>query len=76
MTNETNAAAIRPSQVQVITTPYEFAHGRAPKGRGAWAFEGCDLGELYWFNGLYSDARREAKKHFAALGVTHISVAS
>jgi hypothetical protein len=29
---------IRKSDVEVDTGRYEFAHGRAPRGRGSWAF--------------------------------------
>tara|TARA_R110000796_G_scaffold229663_4_gene347074 strand:+ start:7231 stop:7440 length:210 start_codon:yes stop_codon:yes gene_type:complete len=63
-------------RVRVDTTEFEFAHGRKPSGRGGWAFEGDDPNDLFWCNGLYVLARREAKKHFAALGMTVISVAT
>lgn len=26
-------------RVEVLTHGFEFAHGRAPRGRGSWAFE-------------------------------------
>jgi hypothetical protein len=60
--------------VEFSTTAYEFAHGRKPRGRGSWAFGlrgadlrgGAELGELVWFSGTYSEAKRAARAHFAA----------
>jgi len=68
-----------PAGVLVLTSGFESAHGRAPRGRGAWAFylgTRDDVLSLFWFTGLYGDAKREAQHAAAATGKTFVTVAS
>lgn len=50
---------------QIRTEQFQFAHGKKPKGYGAWAFQARyqDL-DIFWFTGMYSDAAKAARKHF------------
>ena len=54
------------------TDASERAHGRRPRGHGAWAF--CParaynrdnyLDACFWFTGFYRDAVKAARAHFA-----------
>ena len=45
--------------MNVRTESYEFAHGRKPRGFGAWAFK--INGQLKFFDGLYGEALMKAK---------------
>ena len=62
------------------TRDYEMAHGRRPRGRGNWAFCPAEhysayappdfsLDQTFWAgpNLTYTEARREAARHFRAL---------
>jgi hypothetical protein len=71
----------RPSAVEVITTAYLVAHGRAPRGCGTWAFgerATTPLSQAYWAPAFlsYGEAKRRAQAHFAARNVTRIYVQS
>ena len=46
--------------IGVITDRYENTWGKKPRGWGNWAFE-IKTG-IYWFCGLYSDAKKRALK--------------
>jgi len=73
-----NATRIAASSVTVITSQYKFTHGGMPKGRGLWMFfysEGSCL-RTFSFNGLYSEAKREAVKVAASAGSYTVKVAS
>lgn len=69
----TNAAP-RPTRLQVTARPYERAHGRAPRGRGSWAFAPAtnwtaydaevDYDAVRFFNGTYTEARAAAVASF------------
>ena len=66
-------------QVVVSTREFEMAHGRSPRGRGGWAFffDGATrVEEAVWFNGLFSEARRQAVLHARAHGFHHVEVGS
>lgn len=51
--------------------PFEFSHGRKPRGRGLWAFRVCYTDATgqrqqspdVFFDGLFSAARRAALVH-------------
>lgn len=71
------------SRIEFITHPFEFAHGKAPRGDGNWGF--CPrskygradyLDFVYWFNGRYGDAKKAAAEHFSKLGVVDVVVCS
>lgn len=69
------------SVVQFETRDFVRAHGRRPSGRGSWAFAAkpdfeSDDTRIFWTNGLYSDAKREAAKHFAKQSVKLVYVYS
>ena len=58
--------------VIVSTSAFEFAHGRAPRGEGRWAFELA--GEVLFFEGTFTAARRAATSEAARRGLRQISV--
>ncbi len=51
-------------KVEVNTHKFEWAHGKKPRGEGAWAFE-VD-GTVFWFEGMFRTAcecaRRKAEE--------------
>jgi hypothetical protein len=68
-------------RVEVSTTAYQFAHGKAPRGRGYWAFEfpGQSPANGPWFvpgEQTYSDAKRAAVAEANRRGVCFVKVAS
>jgi hypothetical protein len=69
------------SNVRVDTHGFQAAHGRAPRGRGTWAFgpdrntDACS-DAMFWFNGSFAEARAAAVAHFAARGVSTVHVQS
>src|SRR5262245_28220024 len=52
--------------VEIDTCDFERSHGRAPRGRGGWAFctvnprQADYLNHVLWKNGTYAEARRAA----------------
>jgi hypothetical protein len=70
--------------VNINAREYEAAHGKAPRGRGNWAF--CPtrhvnadnyLDFVFWVHGrTYAEAKRVAMAHFAPLGVWDVTVCS
>lgn len=64
------------SSVSVSTSAYQFAHGRAPRGDGSWAFYFAGESEPRWFQGSYSAARAEAVRVAAEAGCSSVSVGS
>jgi hypothetical protein len=71
--------------MQVNTNEYEFAHGHAPRGRGAWAFwfgkgarrvDTSNVADAHWYHGTYSDARRQAVRDAKAQGFETVVVGS
>jgi len=53
--------------LEILTGEYEMDHGARPRGRGNWAFRAEDDREgknLFWFNGLYGEGVKAARKHF------------
>ncbi len=49
------------------TNQYVWAHGKAPRGRGSWAFQASSTyraadvyGEVVWVQGTYAEAKRQA----------------
>ena len=78
-----NVTAIKSSDVDIDSTPYERDHGAKPRGNGSWAFCAYDkyrlvdyLPHVYWVNGSFGEARRAARQHFAKLGVSSVVVCS
>lgn len=68
---------IRPSRVEVVTDPFEFAHGRKPSGyAGGWAFgpeRMTDLDRIFWAPaGTYSQAKKAAREWAASNGYERI----
>ena len=60
------------------TTKYEFAHGRKPKGRGAWYFDilrtDGTVADTFWANDAYAGARKQAEVHARAIVGRHGTV--
>ena len=70
-----SAKAIPMNQVSVTGEDYyRFANGVKPKGRGSWAFEIGDKTEFIY--GSYSDAKKEAIKRAASLGISRVKLGS
>jgi hypothetical protein len=77
MTSE--ASTVRPSQVEVRTSRYEFAHGKKPRGHGRWGFynpKDESIEAIFWSTNLYGIAKLDAADFFAVEGVTLIYVAT
>jgi hypothetical protein len=72
------ATPIKPSQVGISNRPYERSHLNEPRGLGSWAFcsytGGVEEGEPVFFSGTLTEAKRAARRHFAALGTQDIAV--
>lgn len=67
------------AHVEVLTSEFQFAHGRMPAGRGNWAFflgARPGLVEPFWYNGLYSEAKRAALAEAVRRGVYRVYVGS
>ena len=63
-------------KVRVITTEYEFVHGKKPRGTGRWFFsikEGA-VDAAIFMTGTYSEATKGAKKFARSVGVSEIQV--
>jgi hypothetical protein len=45
-------------RIEVDASEWSRAHGGTPRGRGCWAFD--IAGEIVWFTGTYSAARKLA----------------
>ncbi len=49
------------------TSQFVESHGHDPRGRGSWAFAlklGSEDVDIFWHNGLYTEARKAAKENF------------
>lgn len=73
------------TQVSISTTAYVTAHGKAPRGRGSWAFCPADkwnrqdyLDHVEWINGskTYAEAAQIARERFAEKGIGSIVACS
>lgn len=83
MNNTTTETATKPSRVFFSTDAYVRNYGRGPRGRGSWAF--CPMSKyrlsnyldfVFWAPGLntYAEAKKLAAAHFAAKGITNVTV--
>lgn len=66
------STAIAKSAVRVVTSEYEWAHGRKPSGIGAWWFSLPNASVT--FHGRYSEAKRQAVALAASLGHYEVRV--
>lgn len=64
------------ASVQVSTTEFQAAHGRAPRGSGTWAFFFAGEVEARWFRGTFTEAKSQATRAAAAAHVRSVSVGS
>ena len=55
---------------------YQSTHGRAPRGRGMWAFEMTtpEGPQTRFYNGTYTEARNQAMREARANGWTAVTV--
>ena len=65
--------------IEVSTREYQMSHGKAPRGRGYWAFffDGeQDIDKAFWAtpNMLFSEALKQAKAYAVAKEHTRIEV--
>jgi len=64
--------------VTVNTKPYEWEHGKKPKGQGFWAFHiGEENGEEpipAFIPGYYSEVKRKVVEHAKQLGESEVKV--
>ena len=51
------------SKPRFDTAKFEASHCRKPRGRGNWAFEAG--GRMFWAQGTFTEARKQAAKFFA-----------
>lgn len=54
----------------ITSRDYERSHGKLPRGTGSWAFKfyptknkDDEYGDIEFFNGSYSDAKKQAKEY-------------
>jgi len=67
----------RVAYVSVNDSQYVFAHGKAPRGVGSWAFYMGDNPYPWWVDGAsYPQARRRAVDYARANGYTVVKVGS
>lgn len=69
----------RMSDVIIDTTDFVSERGVEPRGLAVWGFRPAgekELGEEpgFEFYGTYGEASKEAKKHYAKLGVLEIAI--
>lgn len=85
MSNETKRPETMKTstKVHVSDRPYVTSHGRSPRGFGSWGFCPANkwdsndyLNHVVFFKGTYAEARKEAKAHFALLGISFVVVCS
>lgn len=58
---------------------YRFAHGKAPRGRGAWAFsfDGKDgIDDLFFAVSIYGDAKKSAAKEAKSRDASYFDLES
>jgi hypothetical protein len=62
------------------STQYEFAHGKKPRGFGAWAFffdrNADDVENAKFFTGSFGDAKKQAMDFARANGKNSVEVGS
>jgi hypothetical protein len=69
-------------KTEILTHRYQFAHGRAPRGFGSWAFHpnfnvDATSPEILWVNqSTYGDAKKKAIAHFSVLGIPAVHALS
>lgn len=64
-------------KVRVSTSQFEFAHGKKPRGLGAWAFSINGSAEPFFVHGKkYSEALREVVRVVASCGGGSVAVLS
>ena len=69
-------------KTEILTHRYEFAHGKAPRGRGSWAFHpnfNVDASDrsIFWTPSVtWQEAKKLAVAHFSALGVPAVHALS
>jgi hypothetical protein len=74
-TNMLTATQLNKTTVTIDSSYFYFAHGRSPRGTGAWAFaqhwNERDHSKIFWAPGClsYKEAKKAAQAHFAAAGV-------
>lgn len=61
----------------ITSRDYERSHGKLPRGTGSWAFKFYPLdneddayGNVKFFNGSYTDAKKQAKEYGLKYGYT------
>lgn len=65
--------------IEVNTRQYECAHGKAPRGRGYWAFffdRQTDIHQAVFYSGTYREALKMAKLYAVSEGHHRITVGS
>lgn len=60
--------------VRVGYEEFIFAHGKAPAGNGTWAFYFNNENEPHFYNGLFSQVKKEAAKDAKSNGYYNIKV--
>lgn len=66
-------------KIEICTQEYIQVHGKAPKGKGCWAFfmhrDGSSLSTFFaQNNSTFSEAKREAIQFAKQVGATFITV--
>jgi hypothetical protein len=68
------------TSIEFNTSGYRFATGKEPRGGGSWGFSAKrnydSTTDVFWANGTYGEAKKAARAHFSALGVSYVYVCS
>lgn len=69
-------------KTRIETSRYQFAHGKAPRGHGSWAFHpdfnvDASSAEILWVHrATFGEAKKAAVAHFSAKGTTSVHALS
>jgi hypothetical protein len=68
-------------KIEFNTREYEFSHGKAPRGRGSWAFffsRSMNVADAFWTPGntTYGEAKKLARAEALRRGATPVIVGS
>lgn len=86
MSGSTKKEGTMSSKVRFDATEYTEAHGRKPRGRGAWAFafdgataraeRGDYLSRVFWSTGTFAEAKKAATAEARKRGASTVWVMS
>ncbi len=64
------------SGIHINYVPYVWAYGKTPRGTGMWAYYFGDDEEPHFYNGSFTETKKQAVKDAKAAGYWSIKVGS